>query len=163
VYRTRFEGRRDIADADLDDAVAKITDPEYIRQLGEKYRSTFNGFARPPMATIAAINGITFGGGVDLVLVCDLRIASDRARLASPEVTLGGSSIGGGVFRMPRLIGPSMAKRMYLSGEPVDAAEALLIGLVDEVVPLSSSRRVLSSWPAPSCPMRDPRRRCSRA
>jgi enoyl-CoA hydratase/carnithine racemase len=82
---------------------------------------------------IAAITGIAFGGGLELALACDYRIAPERAKLGAPEVTLGGGSIGGGVFRMPRLIGPSMAKKMYLGGMPVSAREALRMGLIDEV------------------------------
>lgn len=133
-YRTRFRGRTDISDADLDEAVGHITDPAYIRQLGEKYLATFEGFANLPMTTIAAISGITFGGGLELTLMCDMRIASARAKFAAPEVTLGGTSIGGGVFRATQLIGPSEAKRLYLGGQQIDATEAHRIGLVDEVV-----------------------------
>jgi enoyl-CoA hydratase/carnithine racemase len=83
---------------------------------------------------IAAIQGIAFGGGLELALACDYRIASERAKLACPEVMLGGGSIGGGVFRMPRLVGPSVAKKMYMGGAAISAHEALRIGLVDEVV-----------------------------
>jgi len=133
TYRVRFAGRTDISDDELDDAVRAVTEPAYIRELGGKYLATFDALAAVPCMVIAAITGITFGGGLELALACDYRVASERAKLGAPEVTLGGGSIGGGVFRMPRLIGPSMAKKMYLGGQPVSAREALRIGLVDEV------------------------------
>ena len=133
--RTRFEGRADISDDELDAAVRDIMDPAYIRELGRKYLTTFDALANLPCAVVAAIQGIAFGGGLELALACDYRIASERAKLASPEVTLGGGTIGGGLFRMTRLIGPSLAKKMYMGGAPVTAARALEIGLIDEVVP----------------------------
>jgi len=133
TYRVRFAGRTDIGDDELDDAVRAVTEPAYIRELGGKYLATFDALAAVPCMVIAAITGITFGGGLELALACDYRVASERAKLGAPEVTLGGGSIGGGVFRLPRLIGPSMAKKMYLGGLPVSAREALRIGLVDEV------------------------------
>jgi enoyl-CoA hydratase len=135
TYRTRFQNRDDFDDDDLDAAVEAITDPTYVRQLGEKYVRTFDAVAALPCMVVAAIQGIAFGGGLELALVCDYRVASERAKLGCPEVTLGGGSIGGGVFRMPRLVGPSVAKKMYLGGLPVSAQEALRVGLVDEVVP----------------------------
>jgi enoyl-CoA hydratase len=133
TYRMRFAGRTDIGDAELDEAVRAVTDPAYIRELGGKYLATFDALAAVPCMVIAAITGIAFGGGLELALACDYRIASERAKLGAPEVTLGGGSIGGGVFRMPRLVSPSMAKKMYLGGLPVSAREALRIGLVDEL------------------------------
>jgi enoyl-CoA hydratase len=139
TYRTRFENRSDFTDRDLDDAVARITDPVYVRQLGEKYLRAFGAIANLPVMTIAAVEGITFGGGLELALACDYRIAGDRAKLAAPEVTLGGGTIGGGIVRMPQLIGPSMTKKMYLAGRPVAADEALRMGLVDEVVSSGSA------------------------
>ncbi|SNQ50255.1 putative enoyl-CoA hydratase [Frankia canadensis] len=135
TYRTRFQNRTDVSDAELDAAVREITDPDYVRELGEKYLVTFDAIAALPCMVIAAISGIAFGGGLELALACDYRIASQRAKLATPEIILGGTSIGGGVYRLPRLVGPAMAKRMYLGGEAITAAEALRIGLVNEVMP----------------------------
>ncbi|MCX0272867.1 enoyl-CoA hydratase/isomerase family protein [Nocardia zapadnayensis] len=135
TYRTRFRNRDDFGDAELDAAVAAATEPGYVKELGEKYLRTFNAVAALPCMVIAAIQGIAYGGGVELALACDYRVASDRAELASPEVTLGGGTVGGGVFRMARLVGPAMAKKMYMGGAAVSVREALRIGLVDEVVP----------------------------
>jgi enoyl-CoA hydratase len=84
---------------------------------------------------LAAINGVALGGGCELALACTLRIASEKARLGFPEVKLGLIPGYGGTQRLPRLIGPSSALRLMLSGQPVDAAEALRLGLVDEVAP----------------------------
>lgn len=139
VRRQQFDGRDDIPDEELDAAVAATIDPEYVASLGRKYHETFEAVATIPRMVIAAIEGIAFGGGLELALACDYRIVSERARLASPEVTLGATSIGAGTIRMTHLIGPSKTKRMYLGGVPVTAAEALEMGLVDEVTPTGST------------------------
>jgi enoyl-CoA hydratase len=84
---------------------------------------------------IAAVNGVALGGGCELALACTLRLASDKARLGLPEVKLGLIPGYGGSQRLPRLIGRSAALRLMLTGQIVDAAEALRVGLVDEVHP----------------------------
>lgn len=87
------------------------------------------------MPTIAALRGVAYGGGLELALACDLRIASELARLALPEVTIGTTPAWGGTARLPALVGPARAKQMIYSGQPVDAQKALVWGLVNEVVP----------------------------
>ena len=84
---------------------------------------------------VARINGHALGGGCELALGCDVRIASERAKLGQPEITLGIMPGGGATQRLPRLVGEGQAMRLILSGELVDAEEALAIGLVDEVYP----------------------------
>jgi enoyl-CoA hydratase len=84
---------------------------------------------------IACINGFALGGGCELAMACTMRLASETARLGQPEVKLGLVPGYGGTQRLPRLVGQSMALKLLLTGEMVDAAEALRIGLVDEVVP----------------------------
>ena len=84
---------------------------------------------------IALINGFALGGGCELALACHLRIASEKARLGQPEVKLGLLPGYGGTQRLLRLVGPSVALKLILTGAMIDAAEALRIGLVDEVVP----------------------------
>ncbi len=84
--------------------------------------------------TIAAINGAAYGGGLEKALTCDIRICSDNARLALAEVKVGLCPPGGS-FNLPRLVGLSNAMWLLLSGEPVDAEEALRMGLVSRVVP----------------------------
>jgi enoyl-CoA hydratase len=80
------------------------------------------------------INGFALGGGCEVALACDLRIAARSARLGQPEVRLGLLPGGGGTQRLPRLVGLGRAVRLIMPGEPVTAAEAERIGLVDEVV-----------------------------
>ena len=87
------------------------------------------------MPTIAAIEGNALGGGLELALCCDLRIASERARLGLPEVRLAVTPGAGGTQRLPRVVGAARAKELILTGRVLSAAEAERIGLVNEVVP----------------------------
>ncbi len=97
-----------------------------------------------PIPTIAAINGFTLGGGLELALAFDIRIASEKAQLGLPEIKLALFPGAGGTQRLPRLVGPSKAKEIMFSGDPISADEALKNGLVNQVVPhdkvLSSSK-----------------------
>jgi len=85
--------------------------------------------------SIAAINGWALGTGLELTLVCTLRVASSKARMGQPEVKLGIIPGAGGTYRLPRLVGMGRAMEMILTGEPVTAEEALAMGLVNRVVP----------------------------
>jgi enoyl-CoA hydratase/carnithine racemase len=91
--------------------------------------------ARLPKPTVAAITGYALGGGCEVALACDFRVAADDARLGQPEILLGIIPGAGGTQRLARLVGPSKAKDLVFSGRFVKAAEALEIGLVDAVVP----------------------------
>ncbi len=95
----------------------------------------FNGLAELPMPVIAALNGTTLGGGAEIALACDLRILAAGARIGFPEVKLGVFPGSGGVFRLPRLVGSARAFELLYTGDLIDAAEALRIGLVNRVVP----------------------------
>src|ERR1700733_1086797 len=87
-----------------------------------------------PLPVIAAINGICFGGGCELALACDIRIASSNAKLGQPEIKLGIIPGWGGTQRLPRIIGMGPALELLLTGDPVDASRALELGLVSLVV-----------------------------
>lgn len=103
--------------------------------IGQHFLRALNAVAAIPRATIAAISGFALGGGCELALACDFRIASDKAKLGQPELLLGIIPGGGGTQRLARLVGPARAKDLIFSGRQVRAAEALAMGLVDEVVP----------------------------
>ena len=89
---------------------------------------------------IASINGLCLGGGTELTLACDFRIAADTAKFGQPEINLGIIPGAGGTQRLPRLIGTARAKELIFLGDIIDATTALNIGLVNKVVPLSSLR-----------------------
>jgi enoyl-CoA hydratase len=97
-------------------------------------RRLFEEIANFPRPTIAMINGFALGGGCEVALACDLRIAARSARLGQPEVKLGILPGGGGTQRLPRLVGLGRALRLIMTGEMISAEEAERIGLVDEVV-----------------------------
>jgi enoyl-CoA hydratase len=93
----------------------------------------FDALEDAPQAVIAAVNGIAFGGGLELAMACDIRIAAPGARLGQPEMTLGNIPGWGGTQRLPRLIGEGRALEMILTGEPIGAERALEIGLVNSI------------------------------
>jgi enoyl-CoA hydratase/carnithine racemase len=101
----------------------------------------YRQLAQLPMPSIAAIEGDALGGGLELALCCDLRVASARARLGMPEVRLAVIPGSGGTQRLPRLVGPGWAKDLILTGRLLDADEALRIGLVNRVVPAGDARQ----------------------
>jgi enoyl-CoA hydratase len=100
----------------------------------------YRQLAELPMPTIAAIEGDALGGGLELALCCDLRVASTRARLGMPEVRLAVIPGSGGTQRLPRLVGPGWAKELILTGRILVADEAERMGLVNQVVPLGQAR-----------------------
>jgi enoyl-CoA hydratase len=111
------------------------TDAESGEALSRRGQNVFSRISTCGKPVIACINGFALGGGCELALACTFRIASESARLGQPEVKLGLIPGYGGTQRLPRLVGPSAALRLILTGEMVSAQEALHIGLVDEVVP----------------------------
>ncbi len=100
---------------------------------------------------IAAINGLALGGGLEIALACDIRIASENARLGLPEVTLGLIPGWGGTQRLPRVIPWAKAAEMLLTGKPIDAQEAYRIGLVNKVVPLEQLMPTAKEWAEVIC------------
>ena len=115
--------------------IAEFKGPEEADVLGRKFVDATVALESIPRVVIAAVAGFALGGGCELALACDLRIAADNATFGQPEILLGIIPGGGGTQRLTRLVGPSRAMRIVCSGAPVKAPEALAIGLVDEVVP----------------------------
>lgn len=99
--------------------------------LGQKAFMSIEALEKP---VIAAVNGFALGGGCELAMCCDFRIASTKARFGQPEVGLGVTAGFGGTQRLPRLVGPGMAKQLLLTADVIDAEEAMRIGLVNQVV-----------------------------
>jgi enoyl-CoA hydratase/carnithine racemase len=119
---------------DLDDLAGVSAVAETQRALGV-FRDANAEIERCPKPVIAAIAGWCVTGGLELALACDVRVAAETARFAVTSARIGTVAGAGGTQRLPRLIGPGRAKELLFSAEPIDAAEALRIGLVNRVVP----------------------------
>lgn len=120
------------AGADLKE-MASI-EPAQAPQMLHRALGTFRALAELPVPTVAAVHGLAVGGGLELALACDLRVADDSAKFGAPEVAYGLMPAYGGTQRLPRLIGPAKAKELVFTGALVPAPEALRIGLVNKVV-----------------------------
>jgi len=114
--------------------ISEFAGPDEAREIGALFVGALGAIAAIPRVVIAAVSGPALGGGCELALACDLRIASSTAKFGQPEILLGIIPGGGGTQRLSRLVGPSRAKDMILTGRQVRADEALRIGLVDEIV-----------------------------
>ena len=130
-----FAAGAEISEFRSREAPAEVITRAEAELIGQLFLRALNAVADIPRATIAAISGFALGGGCELALACDFRIASERAKLGQPEILLGIIPGGGGTQRLARLIGPARAKDLIFTGRQVRADEALAIGLVDEVVP----------------------------
>ena len=106
-----------------------------MADISRTLQASFRAVAAIGKPVVAAINGFALGGGLELALCADFRVAGQNARFGVPEILLGVIPGLGGTQRLPRLIGPARAKDLIYTGRSVDAAEALRIGLVDQVVP----------------------------
>ena len=113
--------------------ISQFGGPEEARTIGAAFHAALNAFAAIPSFTIAAVSGFALGGGCELAMACDYRIASTKAVFGQPEILLGIIPGGGGTQRLPRLVGTSRAKEMMVTGRQVKAEEALRIGLADEL------------------------------
>ena len=110
-------------------------DKAVARDVAQRFGEAFATLQEARAVVIAAINGYAMGGGLECALSCDIRIAEQHAQMALPEASVGLLPAGCGTQTLPWLVGEGWAKRMILTGERVDAATALRIGLVEEVVP----------------------------
>jgi enoyl-CoA hydratase len=138
-------GRAFVAGADIGELVDQTAVEG--KERAERGQQTFRKFERSPKPTLAAVNGFALGGGCELAMACHVRLASDAAKFGQPEVKLGIVPGYGGSQRLPRLVGKGRALQLLLTGEMIDAAEALRIGLVNRVVPagelIAASRAML--------------------
>lgn len=106
---------------------------DQVRQVLRLYRSEFGALDRSPKPVVAALNGVALGGGLELALVCDLRVAASHAVLALPETGLAIIPGAGGTQKLPRIVGEARAKELILTGRRLTAEEALAFGLVNRV------------------------------
>jgi enoyl-CoA hydratase len=128
--------------------VEEFSDSDAAREINAGFRDAFDALAAIPRPVIAAVRGYALGGGLELALACDLRVASESARLGQPEILLGIIPGGGGTQRLARLVGPAKAKDIIWSGRQVRADEALAIGLVDRVAPTEAVETGALEWAA---------------
>lgn len=122
------------AGADIGE-LAQIQSANEGRRMAQRSHQLGRKMADLPKPIIAAINGFALGGGLELALACDVRIASETAQVGLPEVSLGIMPGWGGTQRLARLTGPGAAKLLMMTGERIDANEALRLGIVERVVP----------------------------
>lgn len=142
-----------VAGADIKEMVS--LSHEEGRAFGELGHAVASALENAPQPVIAAINGYAFGGGCELALACDIRLASPTAVFAQPEVSLGIPPGWGGTQRLPRIVGLGIASELIFTGRRVDAEEALRIGLVNAVYPadellpkaLELARRIAANSP----------------
>lgn len=114
-------------------------DKARAREMARRFGEAFETLAAFRGVSIAAINGYAMGGGLECALACDVRIAEEHAQMALPEATVGLLPCAGGTQNLPWLVGEGWAKRLILCGERIDAATALRIGLVEQVVPTGAA------------------------
>ena len=128
--------------------IKEMAEMSYIDMVERSGRltSAFSAVARIPKPVVAAVTGYALGGGCELALCADIRIAADNATLGQPEILLGIIPGAGGTQRLSRLVGPSRAKDIIFSGRFVKAEEALAIGLVDRVVPADQVYAEALAW-----------------
>jgi enoyl-CoA hydratase len=125
-------GRAFSAGADLDEIEA-LPDARACREFIARMTEVYQMITDCPKPSVAALHGVVYGGGLELALACDLRVAEPGARLGVPEVKLGVLPGAGGTQRLPRLAPAGLAKQMILTGEPITAERAHAVGLVNEL------------------------------
>lgn len=123
-------------------------DPMTAERYASSAQSVLNKIEKLEKPVIAAVNGFALGGGCELAMVCDLRIASSNAKLGQPEVTIGIPPGWGGTQRLMRIVGPAKAKELVFTGKMITADEAFQIGLVNKIVSLNSEDELSAEIPA---------------
>ncbi len=133
------------AGADIKEFTKMSADDEGAHLVEDAHRF-MRGMEQSPTVTIAAVNSIAFGGGCELAMACDFRIAAESATFGQPEINLGIIPGFGGTQRLPRLVGEAKALEMNLTGDPIDAYEAYRVGLANQVVPDHELFDTALSW-----------------
>jgi enoyl-CoA hydratase len=126
--------------------ISEFGGPDDAWSIGGHFRTALDAVAGVPRIVIAAISGYALGGGCELALACDFRVAAATAKLGQPEILLGIIPGGGGTQRLPRLVGSARAKELMVSGRQVSGADAATIGLVDKVVPAGEVLDAALAW-----------------
>lgn len=128
--------------SDVRDILADRERPDGADERARREHVLYNRIAAWPKPSLAAIHGYCLGGGLELALACDIRIAGAEAQLGLPEVKLGVFPSGGGTERLPRLVGSPKALELMYLGEPITAGQAFQLGLVNRVVPRGKAKQV---------------------
>jgi enoyl-CoA hydratase/carnithine racemase len=134
----RGEGKAFCAGADIAE-FAMLDSPAAFAGFLARLTDSLDALASCPKPSVAALHGVALGGGLELALACDLRVAEEGTRLGVPEIKLGLLPGAAGTVRLPRLVPAPVARRMLLTGEPLLADEALALGLVAEVAPVGGA------------------------
>jgi enoyl-CoA hydratase len=140
------EGKVFSAGADIAE-LSTLSGPAAFGEFIGLLAASLDALADCSKPSVAALNGLAFGGGLELALACDLRVAEEGTRLGVPEIKLGLLPGAAGTVRLPRMVPPPVARRMLLTGEPILADEALRYGLVAEVVPAGAALDSALAWP----------------
>jgi enoyl-CoA hydratase len=128
------EGKAFSAGADISELDGLDGPPAFSRFI-RRFTDTYARLQELPKPSIAAVNGVAYGGGFELALACDLRVAGATARLGVPEIKLGLLPGAGGTARLTKMVPPPVAKQLLMTGDPLEAADAHRLGLVNAVVP----------------------------
>jgi enoyl-CoA hydratase len=140
-------GRAFSAGADIAELVGLSSATRFVRFL-ESIQGVYDEIEALDRPTIAAVNGLAYGGGCELAIACDLRLMAESAKLGVPEILIGMLPGGGGTQRLPRLLPPAIAKQMIFFGDPIDAATAARHGIANAVVPDEALERTAGEWAA---------------
>ncbi len=148
----RGEGRAFAAGADIAEMASLA--PVAAEQFARLGQAVFSKLEKLPQPTIALVHGYALGGGMELAMACDIRIAAEGTKFGQPEVTLGVIPGFGGSQRLPRIVGQGNALKLLLTGGMIDATEAHRIGLVSEVVPMRNLLLEVARWRSNSAGLR---------